>query len=290
MAFDGPSFIRHVANRLIQEFQFSQGAGTPGLIGAAKEHPARVQLEQLMPAGVAIGSGIVVDSYGGVSRQQDIVIYENLCPVFTHNGTAEATYYPVEGVIAVGEVKSRFGTAELSDAIAKCISVKLLRRRAEPSDDGLGFLPAVSYRKFGDGGCYAAVVDDQFDQDKNSLDQIFSFVLCQRFSATPSTTVENFAKECRNASRALMPNMIVSLEDGIIHPYNSQSGSITRSMMEGDTAIFTKDGVAGFAQLLKMLRLYVMSGRTVERKHFERYFRTIGGGLPMFTIDESAKF
>jgi hypothetical protein len=290
MAFDGPSFIQHVAKRLIQEFQFSQGAGTPGLIGAAKEHPARIQLEQLMPAGVSIGSGIIVDSYGGVSRQQDIVIYENLCPVFTHNGTAEATYYPVEGVIAVGEVKSGLGKSELLDAITKSKSVKVLRRRAEVSDDGLGLPPAVSYRKFGDGGSYSAVIDDQFDQDKNSLDQVFSFVLCQRFVATPETTLKNFSEECRKASRALMPNMIASLADGIIHPYNSKSGSITRSVMEGDAAIFTQDGVAGFAQLLRMLRLYVMGARTVERKHFERYFHPIGSGVPMLTIDARENF
>ncbi|WP_296739120.1 hypothetical protein, partial [Mesorhizobium sp.] len=64
MAFDCSVFIRHVAERIIHEFHFSRGAGTPGLIGAAKEHPARVQLERLIPGGVAVGSGITVDSYG----------------------------------------------------------------------------------------------------------------------------------------------------------------------------------------------------------------------------------
>jgi hypothetical protein len=111
MAFDGSVFIRHVAERLIHEFHFPRGAGTPGLIGAAKKHPARVQLERLMPGGVAVGSGIIVDSYGQASRQQDIVIYGKLCPVFTHNDAPEATHFPVEGVIAVGEVKSGLGRA-----------------------------------------------------------------------------------------------------------------------------------------------------------------------------------
>ena len=89
LAFDGQSFVRQVAKRLIQEFEFSAGAGTPGLIGAAKEHPARVQLQAMMPDGILVGSGIVVDSYGGVSKQQDIVIFEKISPVFSqrHSGS-----------------------------------------------------------------------------------------------------------------------------------------------------------------------------------------------------------
>jgi hypothetical protein len=222
MSFDGPAFIRHVAERLVLEFQFSQGAGTPGLIGAAKEHPARVQLERLMPGGVGIGSGIVVDSFGAVSRQQDVVIYEKLCPVFTHNDAAEATYFPIEGVIAVGEVKSRLGKAELNDAVAKSESVKRLRRRAERADNGFGAM-AVSFRPYCSVSSFAGSPSEDFDQDTKSLDQVYSFVLCQKFSASPETTLKNFVDQCRAVGSYHAPNMIVSLDEGGIYPYNSKS-------------------------------------------------------------------
>jgi hypothetical protein len=289
MSFDGAAFVRHVAERLIHEFAFSQGAGTPGLIGAAKEHPARVQLERLMPGGVGVGSGIVVDSYGAVSRQQDIVIYEKLSPVFTHNDAAEATYYPVEGVIAVGEVKSGFGKKELVDAVAKCVSVKRLIRHAVATDEGLG-APAVSFRHYSNGNCFAGTPAEQFDQERKSLDQIYSFVLCQRFTKDAGKVLEDFAAECRNAGVPLAPNMITSLKDGTIYPFNSSSGSITRAMMEGDGAIFSRDPIGGFAQLVAMLRLYVVSGRTVDRRYFERYFRPAGAASPRFSIDEQVGF
>ena len=289
MSFDGPSFIRHVAERLVHEFQFSQGAGTPGLIGAAKENPARIQLERLMPGGVAVGSGIVVDSFGGLSRQQDIVIYEKLCPVFTHKDAVEATYYPVEGVIAVGEVKSGLGKSEITDSAAKSASVKALRRHAEASNDGLG-PPAVSFRNYGSGTSFAGTPSEQFDQRRKSLDQIFTFVLCQRFAASAKTTLNNFAIECRAIGAPLAPNMVTSLEGGSIYPFNSRSGSITRSMMDGDGAILSLDPYDGFAHLLKMLRLFVMSGRTVDRKHYERYFQPIGQNSPTFAISEKVKF
>jgi len=289
MAFDGPAFVRHVAERLIHEFAFSQGAGTPSLIGIAKEHPARVQLERLMPGGVGVGSGIVVDSYGGVSRQQDIVVYEKLSPIFAHNDAADATYFPVEGVIAAGEVKSTFGKKELQDAVAKSASVKVLRRRAIATDEGLGS-PTVPFRNYGSTTCFSGTPEQQFDQSRRSLDQVYSFVLCQRFEATPQTTIRNLADETRQAGAHLMPNIVTSLADGSIYPFNSKSGSITRAMTEGDGAIFSDDPIGGFAQLVKMLRLYAVSGRTVERQHYERYFRSPGEEGPSLPISARVLF
>lgn len=290
MAFNGASYIKHVAERLIHEFNFSQGAGTPVHVGAAKEGPARTQLERLLPGGIEVGSGIVVDSYGHVSKQQDIVIYESLCPVFAHSDAPEATYYPVEGVIAVGEVKSGLGKVELADAVSKCVSVKNLRRRAEPFDDELGDGPTVSYRNYCMTNSFAAGVSEQFDQSQKSLDQIFSFVLCQKFTSKPNTTLNNFANMCREQEMHLMPNMIVSLQDGNIYPFNSQSNSIARAMFEGDGAIFSEDVIVGFSQLVTTLRRYAISGRTVERKHYELYFRELGSAHPGVTINARMKF
>ena len=39
----------------------------------------------------------------------------------------ETTYYPCEGVIAVGEVKNRVGKTEFDDSVKKIESVKKLR-------------------------------------------------------------------------------------------------------------------------------------------------------------------
>jgi hypothetical protein len=275
MAFDGPSFIKHIAQRLVQEFEFSAGAGTPGLIGAAKEHPARVQLERLMPEGIAVGSGIVVDSYGGVSRQQDIIIYEKLCPVFTHNGAPEATYYPVEGVIAAGEVKSSLGKSEITDAFEKSRSVKALRRHSVATDDGLGY-SAVGFRNYGLSATFAGCRGNEFNQDAESLHQIFTFILCEKFISSPETTVKNAADLFRDLGLGLGPNFICSLRDGFIVPYNSAKNSITRAPMEADGLMFCDQPNDSFSQLLSMIRIYVNSGKTVERGHYERYFRPLG--------------
>ena len=98
--FSGIDHLQLMARRLVFDFAEAAGAGHPGLIGAARETPARLQLERVLPGNIGIGSGIVIDSFGGQSKQQDIVVFEkHLCPVFSINDTPEATYYPVEGLM-----------------------------------------------------------------------------------------------------------------------------------------------------------------------------------------------
>ena len=99
------------------------------LVGSAKEHPVRSKLEHILPAGIAVGSGCVIDSYGETSKQMDVVLYEkNICPVYSINDTPETTYYPCEGIVAVGEIKSSLNSDELEDIFDKIESVKRLRR------------------------------------------------------------------------------------------------------------------------------------------------------------------
>ena len=67
----------------------------------------RLRMERDVLKRAAVGEGFVIDSYGGTSRQQDVVLYErDICPVFSINKTPQTTYYPCEGVIGIGEVKS----------------------------------------------------------------------------------------------------------------------------------------------------------------------------------------
>ena len=126
MNFSGTAYVRRLGERLVADFEFAAHAGTPGLVGASKEHPARLLLSQLIPDGFGIGSGIVVDSHGNMSKQQDLVIYETFAPIFSINNTPEATFYPVEGVVAVGEVKSKLAKEQLRDSFEKIRSVKSL--------------------------------------------------------------------------------------------------------------------------------------------------------------------
>ena len=127
--FDVDAFITRIGKRLVAQFDDARTATSPSTVGAAMEQPVRKQLEQILPRGIAVGSGFVIDSGGNTSRQMDVVLYEkDICPVFSVNDTPETTYYPCEGVIAVGEIKSSLDRQSLKDAFKKIASVKRLKR------------------------------------------------------------------------------------------------------------------------------------------------------------------
>ena len=65
------------------------------------ESPVREQLEHLIPRGIAVGSGFVIDSYGATSSQTDLVLYErDICPVFSINDTlAQPTEGPPSALV-----------------------------------------------------------------------------------------------------------------------------------------------------------------------------------------------
>ena len=125
--FDPAEFVRMIGHDLISAFEYAREATTPGLVGSAIGAYGAGKTEQILPSGIGVGSGCVIDTRGGTSRQLDIVLYESeLCPVFSINNSAETTYYPVESVLAVGEIKSTIGKKELNDSFKKIRSAKVL--------------------------------------------------------------------------------------------------------------------------------------------------------------------
>ena len=85
-SFDAVSYVIGVGRELVASFTTAGQATSPGQIGSAREAPTRKRLKHLLPNGVAVGSGCVIDSYGGTSRQMDVVLYEEqFCPVYSIN-------------------------------------------------------------------------------------------------------------------------------------------------------------------------------------------------------------
>lgn len=280
MSFDGSEFVERVGKRLLNEFSISSDAGTPGLTGAAKEHPARQQLERLMPHTIGVGSGLLVDSQNGISKQQDIVVYERLSPTFSINDTAEATFFPIEGVISVGEVKTQLGKAELKDAFEKCKSVKILRRHAQRVLN-ISRQATVSFRSYGSVQAFTGTPAEGFNQDTKWTDQVLFFVLCEKFSSSSKTTLENYSELCAEFGKHLAPDLIVSLHDGIIYPHNSAANARAYSVIDSDNAAFSQIGSSSFSTLLSYLRDYAFRGRTVQMSAYDRYFFRSGATIDL---------
>ena len=133
-----------------------------------------------------MGTGCVIDTYGNTSRQIDVVLYERgICPAFRVNyDDPKATYYPCEGVIAVGEIKSVIGKKELEDSFAKIASVKSLRRNFElpkyPDHKGRRLF---GYRKYGERA--GAIRNDiisavNYGPNNSEGSKIYGFILADK--------------------------------------------------------------------------------------------------------------
>ncbi len=277
-SFDAVSYSRDIGLELIAAFETAARATTPGLKGSARELPVRQKLEHLLPVGIGVGSGCVIDSFGGTSKQQDVVLYEKaFCPIFSVNETPEATYYPCEGVIAVGEVKSTVTGKELTDIFEKIHSVKVLKRFAKKSKSSLNGKESVCFRKYGNSIAVRGALEEEFNQAEKPFDQIFGFAIAGSLGITEETFCAKFAELASKTDDHLSPNLMVLLNEGIIFPLGGGSTpTILLSQKDATGFYFANKGKENFQSLLSRLYHVYHEGRTVELSAFDRYITRDG--------------
>ena len=304
--FDPDRFIRRIGERLVDEFEDAKASTTPSTVGSAAEQPVREQLEQVLPRGVGVGEGCVIDSYGGTSRQQDVILYErDICPVFSINRTPQTTFYPCEGAIAVGEIKTSLDGTSLKDSFDKVASVKRLRRHVvhdfmpHPTTGA----PIPLYRNYLSARRDEIVRVDEAKGSEESL-QIFAFVLAGESRVRHETLLERFGELAAQAGDELSPNLLVTLDGFAIRWGNIEKGERKeiRQSEDGTYGVTVyKDGPQtwkekwsaetathvggsrkseGFRILVRWIRQAVQTGRTSHARAFDQYFESKSPGEP----------
>lgn len=124
-----------IADKMRADFEASRSAfNHPSLKGSAAENILIEFLRIYLPDHLSVISGIVVDSNGGVTKQQDIIICDKAkTPVFFTNGDIRVV--PIEAVYATIEVKSNLRKQDISSIVNNMLSVKRLIKKAYYSDD-----------------------------------------------------------------------------------------------------------------------------------------------------------
>ena len=264
--FDSAAFVGQVGADLVHAFEKARRATTPGLVGSAMEGSTRESLEQILPRGIAAGSGCVIDSEGRTSRQMDVVLYErDFCPVFRGNNNPETTYFPCEGVIAVGEVKSTVGKAEFDDAVKKVESVKILKRQfrrlsSKSSRTGYG----AGYRGYGgtDNLVFAS-----FDPEVDSDGDIAGFLLTDKLSVRHEKVGEYYSERT-----PLSPDWLIALQSGVFTSAKiTAGGRCTIEPMRTSTSVVYLETANPFGFLLFHLQQKFRTGKTSELAAFENY-------------------
>lgn len=115
-----------VAQQLQTEAEtFNRLVGHNGEMGRANEIALLRMVENLLPSSVAVGTGVVIDSYGGRSKQMDLLIYDRASqPQLLAHSTQ--LLFPVETVHAVVEVKTSVAEEDIMDAAEKFESITSL--------------------------------------------------------------------------------------------------------------------------------------------------------------------
>ena len=276
-SFDPVAYTIQVGQELVAAFQMAGLATTPGLVGSAREVPVREKLMKLLPRGVGVGSGCIIDSYGNTSRQMDVVLFENeICPEFAINNDPASTYYPCEGVIAVGEVKTAIDSRELEDIFKKVKSVKELRRFARPSPSGSPRIEDyVAFRKYGSLISAAAPKPGDYNQDMHPTDQIYGFALAGRLDLSHETLCGKFAELALANGYPLSPNLVVALDRTVLCPLSippdRHNPTIAVSLQEANSIYAVSHPNKSFPFLLAQLQAMYTTGRTVDARAFDRY-------------------
>ena len=298
--FDVDKYIARVGARLVQEFDDAKAATSPTAVGDAMESPVKRQLEQLLPRGIAVGSGFVIDSYGATRAQTDLVLYErDICPIFTINDTPGTTYYPCEGVIAVGQVKSILTKKLLEDEFKRIASVKRLRRY--PVHD---FMPNPTtgapmplHRSYGSMQTPSIIKIDEDNQTRVSR-QICGFIVAGESQVQSDSLREKFAAFTSTTGDDLSPNIAVLLSGGILtwgNVVKDKTREITRSDKNKSYGVVEKSGNQSvwevswsakqaeflryaedsepFRVLVRWLAEMYRRGETSNARSFDQYFQ-----------------
>lgn len=194
---DTQRIFRGLSNKMLEDFNISAEINHQGSKGTYREGTLRNFLsEGRIPKRYGIGSGEIVGPIRNVSRQSDLIVYDELDGIaLLYDDNTQV--FPIECVAGTIEVKSTLTKAEFIKALENIKSVKMLAPRDTVTKSVSGFVH-MSYRRpvpFG------AVFGYQLGG--NSL----------------SSLVDNLIEWERTTPKEYWPNLIAVLGEGIIHHY-----------------------------------------------------------------------
>ena len=204
----------------------------------------------------------------------DVVLFKkDICPRFSYSESA--TYYPCESVIAAGEIKSSIGKVELSGIFSKTKSVKSLKRFSQPEYTSLSSpRNCFPYRMYGSKTEIGGTQD--YCQNSKPFDQIFTFALAKSFRTQRKTYSHHFLSHLRNLKAEknlhLAPNLVVTLDDGILSPILLDERQLVISFQEATGIGCFNMSSSNFRFLIKRIHFFCNKGRTVPVSAINRYF------------------
>jgi hypothetical protein len=105
----------------------ADGIGHAATTGRLRENVIKTFLPSHLPAHISIRSGVIIDSTGAKSSQQDCVLVDNRFPL-NDVGAGTDSLMLAESVVATIEIKSYLDKPELLGCLSECLKVQRLKR------------------------------------------------------------------------------------------------------------------------------------------------------------------
>jgi hypothetical protein len=225
-----------------------------GEYGAYREAVCREFLRFLILGRLEISQGFLINTEDEISTQCDIVVYDADSTPLIQNEERQR-FFPTETVCAIGEVKSKVQSrSDLRKALNKLSTIKRMRESTTS--------PTIRTRE-GTNAFYDPIA---------THDQMFSFLICQRFEFSH----EDIAAEIGDLYDNEVPyrsrhNLILSLEDGLLLYYDHET----------DNAMFPYPVVQG-REFKNML--YKPGGTSASLVHFKTFAHFVFLGTSNATL------
>lgn len=181
-----------------------------GEFGMYREKISTDFLKFIMPQKYSLGNGFIISNRDEVSTQCDIIIYDrSITPLIQSN--EQQTFYPVETVVAVGEIKSIMSKNEFISAINKLSEIKKIRSNIE--------FPNFYSRR-----------DNlaPFNPKNIHYDGLFTFIICEKLNFKLENIELELDKMYEKVDYWNRHNLILSIEDGLLqYNINQSTGKIS---------------------------------------------------------------
>jgi hypothetical protein len=143
----------------------------------------------------------VINTSNEVSTQCDIIIYDSQNTPLIQDDELQ-TFYPIESIVSVGEIKSRVSKTIFIDALKKLSNIKKMRENIKT--------PVILY----------PITQRPYDPKNYLYDQIFTFLICEKLDFNFSNILQEFDTIYGEISPYHRHNLILSIEDGLLCYYD----------------------------------------------------------------------
>lgn len=187
-------FFDDEKNRLIHSGEF----------GTYREKVSKEFLRFIIPQKYSISNGFIISSMDEISTQCDIIIFDSKTTPLIQSSELQ-TFFPVETVVAVGEIKSIMSKSDFKLAINKLSETKKIKSNI--------LNPTIHIKR-----------ETAFNPKEILYDSIFTFIICEKLDfKLDEIEVELDSFYSDDTEYWNKHNLILSIEDGILH-YNLNQG------------------------------------------------------------------